>query len=343
MKRKLILLIFLGLLIPSYIQAKGKSTNYRNSISFAYSPVNSVFEDDNLILQIFEGKLWAKNKTEKTIFIDLSQCFLINNGASYPMYSSASDEKHASKAKYSSDDEFLSIAPATGNNQNETYIATLDTRIYGKYSANESPSENFSDYERRFLSLIDEMLNESLEADPKGKQYLGSVSRHLTEDESISNIGASIAYAFNKRAENWTNVTISTWVADVIFAPYYNEIPKARSKKEKKGFSVKDTEAVKIHIKADSPFEFDADKSPIIVADWEGNFKKGTFELKPIVTQRGGMSAGRALAGMFTGGLAWIGAKPLEEMKSSLFYDGLNNDWGKMSYMPVYGKTSQSN
>ena len=65
---------------------------------------------------------------------------------------------------------------------------------------------------------------------------------YLTEDESINNIGASIAYAFNKNTENWTSVTLSTWVCDVIFAPCYLEKAQKLSYKEKKGFNAKETD-----------------------------------------------------------------------------------------------------
>ena len=294
-------------------ESSAPETKYRNALLLAYSPVNSTYEDDNIILQIFGGRLFAKNKTQKTIFIDLSRCFLINNGSSYPMYTEATDEKKASKAKKSTSiDEFISIAPATGNNQNETYLATLDTRTFGKYSSVESPSEEFSNYDKRMLNLIDDMLNESLKADPAGKEYLGTVKRHLTEEESISNIGASIAYAFNKDAENWTDVTISTWVADVIFTPYYKEKPKKLTKEDKKGFGVKEEDPIKIHFKASTPFEFDEDRSPIIVADWDGNFKKGFFNLYDIRM---------IVFSMF---------ESIPTAKHSLIFEGEDADWGQM-------------
>lgn len=326
MKKVFLLLISLLVICGSESAAAKKKekevksnieTKYGNALLLAYSPINSTYEDDNIILQIYNGNLYAKNKTDKTIFIDLSQCFLINNGSSYPMYTEATDEKKASKAKKSTSiDEFISIAPATGNNQNETYLATLDTRTYGKYSSIESPSENFSEYDKRMLNLIDEMAAESLQADPNGKEYLGTSKRHLTEEESISNIGASIAYAFNKRSEDWTNVTISTWVADIILTPYYNEFPKKLSKDEKQGFGIKETEAVKIHVKTDSPFEFEEDRSPIIVASWDPNVKKGYFNL------------GKVVLGPYN-----YKTKERDPLKLRLSFDGENADWGDMKYV----------
>ncbi|MBD5299071.1 MAG: hypothetical protein HDS22_03750 [Bacteroides sp.] len=308
----------------------------------AYSPTNSVFEDENIRLEIFNEKLWAINKTEKTIFIDLSQCFLVHNGSSYPMFEKHQDDKNASKKNVSTSiDEFISIAPSIGSNQNDTFICNLAGNLYGKYSTTESPSGNFSEYEERLLTLVNELVNESLEEDPKGKAYLGTATRHLTEDESINNIGATIAYAFNKRAENWIPVSISTWVSDVYLAPYYVEMPPEIKKKNQRGFGIKKTEAAKIHVKADSPFEFDSDRSPLIVFDWTGNYKKGTFDLTHTwISRKKGMSLGGLLFASFTtlatGGLtAALFTNPEETLyKKVIIFNGKDDDWGKMTYFP---------
>lgn len=318
--------------------ASAVKTDYRNALIFAYSPVNSVFEDDNIKLEIYNEQLWATNKTAKTIFIDRSQCFLEFNGSSYPMYEKQTDEKKASKAGVSTSiDEFIAIAPNTGRKQNETFICNLAARIYGKYSTTEETNRDFSEYEERLLSTIGDLLEESLAGDPKGKKYLGAASRHLTEDESVSNIGASLAYAFNKRAEEWTSVSVSTWVCDIIFAPYYIEMPKDISKKEKKGFGIKETKPAVIHVKADSPFEFEQDKSPIIIADWTGDYKKGEFDLA--ITKISKVKKTNkflaALATIATGGYgAALFFTPLSETyyKDIINFDGANSDWGKLNY-----------
>lgn len=343
--KKLIFLFAFFCLSTIFVSAKDLSTNYRNALIFAYSPVNSVYEDENIKLEIYNEQLWATNKTKKTIFIDRSQCFLVHNGSSYPMWSAHQDEKDASKkGATTSIDEFVTIAPAMGSKTNETHVCNLGNRLYGSYSSTESPSEDFSEYDLRLLNIIGDLVNESQNADPKGKQYLGASSRHLTEDESVNNIGASIAYAFSKRSEDWTSVTISTWVSDIIFAPYYVSQPKDLSKKEKQGFGVKETKPAVIHINADSPFEFVEDKSPIIVADWEGNFKKGTFELKPTripkVTKT--MKFTAKLAKIQTLGL-FDSLEPFSEtyLKSIIKFDGSSSDWGKMNYVNEVAKTEQ--
>lgn len=330
--------------MPAFGGKNDIKTNYRTALVMAYSPANSVYEDDNLKLEIYNEKLWATNKTNKTIFIDLSQCFLVHNGSSYPMFDKEQDESKASKKKVSTSiDEFISIAPAVGTKQNETFVCNLAGGIYGKYSTTEAPSGNFTEYEERLLTIINEMVNESLADDPKGKNYLGTASRHLMEDESVNNIGATIAYAFNKRAEEWTPVAISTWVSDVYLAPYYVEMPKELTKKDKRGFGVKKTEAAKLYIKADSPFEFDQDRSPLIICDWTGNFKKGTFELEPTwVSKKQGFSLGKVLAftavTLATGGLgaALFVNTDDTSYKRQVEFTGQSDDWGKMTYLKMF-------
>lgn len=341
MKKLFFLIISIAFLTAPVVAKDDIKTNFRTALVMAYSPSNSVFEDENIKLEIWGEQLWATNKTEKTIFLDLSQCFLTHNGSSYPMFSQETDEKKASKKKVSTSiDEFISIAPAIGSKQNETFICDLAPIAgSGRYSTTESPSGKFSEYDERLLNLLNEMVNESLEADPKGKNYVGTAHRHLTEDESVNNVGANIAYAFNKRAENWTPVAISTWVSDLYFSPYYVEMPKELKKEEKRGFGVKKTESAKIHVKSDSPYEFNEEKQPITVYDWVGDFKKGMFDLNSTrVSKKKGMSFGNVLAASLatiaTGGVAAVLFTNPEEnyYKTIIKFDGQNDDWGKMTY-----------
>ena len=297
-------------------------------------------------MEIYNEQLWATNKTKKTIFIDLSQCFAFHNGASAPLFDASDkkqgDKKASKKGVSSKDSGFISIAPSIGTSQNETFIVQMSTRIYGKYTTSETPSSDFTDYDKRLLSIVEELISESLEGDPKGKEYKGTAIRHLTEDESINNIGASIAYSFNKNAEEWNNISLSTWVCDVIFAPFYIELPQELKKKDKRGFGIKETSPAVVHVRADSPFEFDADRSPIIVCDWEGNYKKGTFKLEPTrISKKKGNFLGRFLGGFFTFGTTWL--MPLSETtyKQVINFDGASSDWGKLNYASDIMKTEQ--
>lgn len=339
--KKTLNFIVLFMLVAISATAKGVNTNYRSALIFAYSQANSIYEDENLKLEIYDEKLWATNKTNKTIFIDYSQCFLVCNGSSFPMFDKKQNEKFASKrGAATSIDEFLTIAPATGSKQNATFICKMTTNIFGKYSTSETPNGEFSEYDKRFLQLMASMIEESQKADKKGKACVGSVSRHLTEDESVNNIGASIAYAFNKRSENWESVTISTWVSDVVFAPFYVEMPQDLKKKDMKGFGIKETAPAKIHIKANVPFEYDEDKSPLVVSDWEGDFKKGTFNLyTTYISKTKNVAAALLLAGI-TGGAS---AALIQEdvYKRAFVFEGPESDWGKMTYVKGINLTNQ--
>lgn len=339
--KKTLNFIVLFMLVAISATAKGVNTNYRSALIFAYSQANSIYEDENLKLEIYDEKLWATNKTNKTIFIDYSQCFLNHNGSSFPMFDKKQNEKKASKKGVASSvEEFLTIAPATGSKQNETFICNMATGIYGEYTTSETPNGEFSEYDKRFFQLIGSMVEESKKADKKGKECVGSVSRHLTEDESVNNIGASIAYAFNKRAENWESVTISTWVSDVIFAPFYVEMPQDLKKKDMKGFGIKETAPAKIHVKANTPFEFNEDKSPLVVCDWEGNFKKGTFDLhSTYISKTKNVAAALLLAGL-TYGTSMALIKE-DVYKRAIVFDGLQADWGKMTNVKSIMLTNQ--
>lgn len=344
MKKILLFAVFSMFTISMFGKVK---TNYRNALILAYSQANSVFEDDNIKLEIYNEQLWATNKTTKTIFIDLAQCFAFHNGASMPLFDSSEkkqgDKKASKKGVSSKDDTYITIAPSIGAKQSETFVCNMSTHIYGNYTTAETPNGDFTDYDKRLLTMIEDLLNESKKADPKDKEYCGTVVRHMTEDESINNIGASIAYAFNKKAEEWTNVSLSTWVSDVIFAPYYVEMPEDLKKKDMKGFGVKETSPAEIHVRANSPFEFEEDKSPIIVCDWEGNYKKGTFHLwSTWISKKKGHSALSVIGAFFTFGSTLILDSLTEtSYKKIIRFDGLNADWGKLNYVDSIRKTDQ--
>ena len=336
MKNLLLLSMLCGLFICK-AEAKGIKTSYRNVLVYAYSQANSVYEDDNIRLEIYNQKLWAKNKTNKTIFIDLSQCFMVHNGSSFPLFDEKQDARHASKKGVTTSiDEFRTIAPSTGNKQNATFICNMDTGIYGEYTTTSTPSQEFTEYDKRLFSVISELTAEA--GSEKGTDYFGTASRHFTEDESINNIGASIAYAFNKKSEDWTPVTISTWVSDVIFAPCFVVIPESLKKKDRAGFAAKEVDPVTFHIKADTPFEFDIDRSPIVVSDWTGSFKKGTFRLKDVTVYKNKKKD--ILLALATYGASLLLTEK-EAYKSVIQFDGAKADWGELSYAKSMDDTEQ--
>ena len=78
----------------------------------------------------------------------------------------------------------------------------------------------------------------------------------------------------------------------------------------------------------------------MVVYDWEGNFKKGTFKLNSTwVPKKKKMSFGKALlAGFATVATGGVGALLFVDLdntiyKRSVTFDGQNDNWGKMTYM----------
>lgn len=118
------------------------------------------------------------------------------------------------------------------------------------------------------------------------------------------------------------------------------ELPEELSKKEKRGFGIKRTEAAQVHVKADSPFEFESDKSPIIICDWVGDFKKGEFTLGATwVKKKKKMGFGKILGATFatllTGGIGAVLFTDYDATyyKKEINFNGQDANWGKMKYM----------
>ncbi|UKI45075.1 MAG: hypothetical protein L6U16_06675 [Porphyromonadaceae bacterium] len=118
--------------IISYLSAFGQAfggkkskeeTKYRNAFDFfMYSNANSVYEDDNIRLEIYDESLWVSNKTTKTIFIAVDQSFLIHNGSARPLYDNSKKRskvtrKHQKKAVATEENLTITIAPKISENQ----------------------------------------------------------------------------------------------------------------------------------------------------------------------------------------------------------------------------------
>ncbi len=245
-------------------------------------------------------------------------------------------KKNASQFGWSDqDDLYITLAPSMGTKQTETLICFLSRDLYRIYSTTESSSHNFTDYDKRLLNAVSTMVEKA----KTGSTYKRPISIHLTEDESVNTIGVSVAYSFNKKSENWHTVTISTWVSELIFAPYYIEIPKDLKKKEKIGFEMKETAPAIIHIKANNPFEFNEEKAPIIVCQWIGDFEEGTFSLKstwvPVDKKiRDKMSSEKNYFKELQD-MSETQLKGLKVYKSIVRFDGMNADWGNMTYTKI--------
>lgn len=62
--KKVLLLFFFVSLCVSNMYGKTK-TSYRNALIFAYSQANSVFEDDNIRLEIYNEQLWGQEQDQE--------------------------------------------------------------------------------------------------------------------------------------------------------------------------------------------------------------------------------------------------------------------------------------
>ena len=207
MKRILFLLTLCGLFSLG-VSAKSKlKTAYRNLLIYAYA--ESSIEDDNIKLEIINGSLYATNKTKKTIFLDLSQCFIGINGNSSPMYDeNQGKSKKSKKGITTSTDVFLTIAPSLGDKQDATFIRSLTPFVWGNYTTTETPlSTDFfgnvkggglTKADKNLFNVLNDLAEKAKAADPKKKHYIGAASCHLTEDESIQTISASIAYEIGR-------------------------------------------------------------------------------------------------------------------------------------------------
>ncbi|MDO4526192.1 MAG: hypothetical protein Q4B61_12775 [Bacteroidales bacterium] len=337
--KKLLVLLALCSFVVCHVSAGKKSkmkTKYRNALIFAYSQANSVYEDDNIKLELYGDRLWATNKTSKTIFIAWDHSFIYRNGSAKPIYQKDTKDDKSKKGVTDETDLFYSLPPKISEKQKPIELLVVTSSLWGGYSTSETPFGSFTEYDRRLFSAIETLTTEAKrKEDKKDDEFTGSSTIHFTEDESVLNIAVSLGYAFDKKAEEWNNIQLTTWISDVIFTPYYNEIPKEISKKEKKGFGAKESPYAVMHFRANSPFEeIDQEKRRCLIYDWEGDFEKGTFELTsswPVKHKKIGFW--KAFAALTTGfGLFLLaGDYGKHYYKYIVSFDGSEADWGKMS------------
>lgn len=245
----------------------------------AFSGVDSKYEDDNVVVEIYNQLLWVTNKTDRTIYLDLAQCFVYYNDTSFCLYES--DEK---KEGHITDTQLINIAP----NDNKP-IASLGGYIAGLYSSNNKELKKkeqkkyavhfLTEDKINFMNIIDEMRMD-LE-----NTITNSTTRHLTENESFIRLKAAISYSFNKESKDGVNdvipVVISSWVSDITLSKYYTLLPPPQEKV--KSLAAKKINPALVCVPAVSPFEYDEEKSPIIGLDITIDLNKGQFVLDDLV------------------------------------------------------------
>ena len=168
----------------------------------AFSGVDSRYEDENAIVEIYNEALWITNKSNRTIYLDLAQCFAYYNDEAQSLY--VPDKAKKGNAVIT-ETQLITIAP----NSTEP-LCGLGTTIMGNYSAYKGKDVRIvNEYTEKFMNVIDELRIE-LESGNRN-----SSSRHLTEDESFIRLKAAIAYSFDKESKDAVPVVISSWLSDV--------------------------------------------------------------------------------------------------------------------------------
>lgn len=229
----------------------------------AFSGVDNKHEDDNVIAEIYNGHLWLTNKTNRTIYLDLAQCFTYFNERPNCLYV---PEKKRGKDVIT-ETQLFTIAPNTTEP-----IAYLGAQLMGTYSAYEGEHvKDITDEVEKFMGIVDELRNEF------EKKQCNSVSRHLTEDESFMKLKAAISYSFNREVEESTPIVVTTWLSDITLSKYYNLLPPPLQRK--RNLAAKKARPILVCIAAHSPFEYENEKSPMFAFEININLTKGQFEL----------------------------------------------------------------
>lgn len=256
----------------------------RVGLFLAFSGVDSKVEDDNVILEIYDQCVWLTNKTDKTLYLNLAECFVEVQGESYNLYRApearigkkTTKNKDKNSQTLVTDDQWFTIAPGAKNEP----IATIPTGYYGTYSVYDGKDVRIlNDITRTFMQLIDE-LRIGIE---KGANF---ASMHFTQDESFTSIKASLSYRFSSKQEEGTSIAVETWLSDMIMSKYYTLFPEKQEKGKERSLAAKKVNPAMSCVGAKQPFEYDEEKSPIIGCDVTINLKKGQFTLGAIPTSR---------------------------------------------------------
>lgn len=256
---------------------------------FAFSGVDSKVEDENVIVEIYNQKLWITNKTDKTIYLDLAECFTYIYNEDRPLYETKTNKKGQAIV---TEDQWLTIAPGQ-----EEAVAYMGAGLGGTYSAYVGKKVRIlNDITRKFMGIVDDMRKE-LERQGTGN----SAVRHMTKDESFLTLKAAISYRFSRKEEKSTSIVVETWLSDLIMAKYFTLLPEQQ--KKERSLAAKEVLPAMICTGAESPFEYEEEKSPILSYDISINLKKGEFTLGEIVTRETKTNIFRIFASVYTMGL----------------------------------------
>lgn len=267
-----------------------------------FSGVDSKFKNSDVEVEIYNEALWITNLTNKTVYLDLAQCFAYYNDDPQCLYV---PDKARKGNTVITETQLINIAPGATKP-----LCGLGTQVGGVYSAYEGKDVRVvTEKTSIFMGIVDELRIQFEEG------QLNCACKHLTEDESPIRLKAAIAYSFEKDCKDATPVVISTWLSDIVLAKYFTVLPAQQEKT--KSLAAKKVLPARVCVTADTPFEYEEEKSPIMSYDIEIALKKGRFSLSPVVTREVKTNFLRILGSIYTAGLI----SPISVDNKNQFHD----------------------
>lgn len=260
MEKMKFMIALLATMFAINVQAQAQ----KQALLVGYSQTDNVYEDDNIKAELVRLSLKITNKTNKPLFVDRSSSFYYINDDAICLDDKEDDI--SSRHSY-----YQPLAP-----KSDTWVSTLRNPIRGKYSATPSKGKKneYTDLDLNVMNYMETMRYELANNDKKS-----CTSIHLTGDESFMKVKVYIIYTTQKysgdeKEREEHSFTISTWVSDMILTKYYIQ-EQDKIKQKTNAVNVQGRLTAIMHVLADSPFEYDEDKSPIDI--YETTFDKGTF------------------------------------------------------------------
>lgn len=255
---------FMIALLAAMFTISAQAQVQKQALLVGYSQTDNVYEDENIKAELVRLSLKITNKTNKPLFVDRSSSFYYINDDAICLDEKEDDTSY--KHSY-----YQPLAP-----KSDTWVSTLRNPIRGKYSATASKGKKneYTDLDLNVMNYMETMRYELANNDKKS-----CTSIHLTGDESFMKVKVYIIYTTQKysgdeKEREEHSFTISTWISDLILTKYFIQ-EQDKIKQKTNAVNVQGRLTAIMHVFANSPFEYDEDKSPIDI--YETSFDKGSF------------------------------------------------------------------
>lgn len=252
----------------------------KQALILGYSQVENVYEDDNVKVELVRLDLRITNKTNKTIYIDKKSSFYYVNERAVCLYEGK--ETHYSNGTTIIEKDNYPIAPnnkftlyynapvrgsfnAGGGTKGKGLLKLLKIKGTSTVVGKDAP---LGDATVDFMGYI-----ETLRYELANKNNQSAAKLHLTKDDSFLKVTVAINYTQNPKLEDFTPVSISSWVSDMVMSKYYvqgkDEFVKSNAvNMQGRMYNI-------LHVFANSPFEYEEDESPLSM--YIVKFDKGSF------------------------------------------------------------------